>query len=279
MALDIIFLDTLESTGVPALNMVDLASTYQVVVPIENRKSDTVAQASYRHWISWAGVPGRLVLDLDTAFQDSFWELTSDHSISMKSAAGQAHWQNGIAERFGQSWKDVWRKVCKHQGVGDQDLHDAAGAVSEARNSLRNRSGFSPRQWVFGTNGKTMASLEDDEDWSALSAITTDEKMGRKHALKIAARAAFFETQNVRSISKALSHRARVKPRTYKPGDMVYIYRDDPSNKKTKAKWIGPATIIGAEGSNYWAARGGRCLLAAGEHLRPAEHGEVSLAL
>lgn len=279
VALDIIFLDTLESTGIPALNMVDLASTYQVVVPIENRKSETVAQAFYRHWISWAGVPGRLVLDLDTAFQDSFWELTSDHGISMKSAAGQAHWQNGIAERFGQSWKDVWRKVCKHQGVGDRDVHDAAGAVSEARNSLRNRSGFSPRQWVFGTNGKTIASLEDDEDWSALSAITTDEKMGRKHALKIAARAAFFETQNVRSISKALSHRARVKPRTYKPGDMVYIYRDDPSNKKTKAKWIGPATIIGAEGSNYWAARGGRCLLAAGEHLRPAEHGEVSLAL
>ena len=279
VALDIIFLDTLESTGIPALNMVDLASTYQVVVPIENRKSETVAQAFYRHWISWAGVPGRLVLDLDTAFQDSFWELTSDHSISMRSAAGQAHWQNGIAERFGQSWKDVWRKVCKHQGVGDKDLHDAAGAVSEARNSLRNRSGFSPRQWVFGTNGKTMTSLEDDEDWSALSAVTTDMKMARKHNLKMAARAAFFETQNVRSITKALSHRARVKPRDYKPGDMVYIYRDDPSNKKHKAKWIGPATIIGAEGSNYWAARGGRCLLAAGEHLRPAEHEEVSLAL
>eukprot|EP00435_Cladocopium_sp_Y103_P029489 s394_g7.t1 len=66
---------------------------------------------------------------------------------------------------------------------------------------------------------------------------------------------------------------------SYQPGDLVYIYRDDPSNKKTKAKWIGPATIIGAEGSNYWAARGGRCLLAAAEHLRPADHEEVSLTL
>ena len=279
VALDIIFLDTTESTGNPALNMVDLASTYQVVVPIENRKSDTVAQAFYRHWISWAGVPGRLVLDLDTAFQDSFWELTSDHSISMRAAAGQAHWQNGVAERFGSSWKDIWTKVCKHHGVGNKDLHDAAAAVSEARNSLRNRSGFSPRQWVFGSNSKTIASLEDDEDWSAVSAVTTDAKMARKHNLKIAARSAFFETQNVRSLTKASSHRARVKPRDYKPGDMVYIYRDDPSGKRSKAKWIGPATIIGAEGSNYWAARGGRCLLAAAEHLRPADHEEVSLTL
>jgi len=151
--------------------------------------------------------------------------------------------------------------------------------VSEARNSLRNPSGFSPRQWVFGSNSKTIASLEDDEDGSAVSAVTTDAKMARKHNLKIAARSAFFETQNVRSLTKALSHRARVKPRDYKPGDMVYIYRDDPSGKRSKAKWIGPATIIGAEGSNYWAARGGRCLLAAAEHLRPADHEEVSLTL
>ena len=33
------------------------------------------------------------------------------------------------------------------------------------------------------------------------------------------------------------------------------------------------------EGSNFWAARGGRCLLVAPEHLRPAEHLEVSEAL
>jgi hypothetical protein len=37
--------------------------------------------------------------------------------------------------------------------------------------------------------------------------------------------------------------------------------------------------VIGPEGSNYWVARGGRCLLAAGEHLRAAEHEEVSEAL
>ena len=279
VALDIIFLDTTESTGNLALNMVDMASTYQVVIPLANRKSSTVAEAFYRHWISWAGVPGRLVLDLDTCFQDSFWELTSDHSIAMRAAAGQAHWQNGVAERYGSSWKSIWTKLCTQHGVQDKDILDATCAVSEAQNTLRNRSGFSPRQWVFGTNGKLLPNLDEDEGWSAVSAVTADTKMGRKHALKIGARTAFFELQNVDALKRALSHKARVQPRDYKPGDLVYIYRQDPSGKKSKARWIGPATIIGAEGSNFWTARGGRCILAAREHLRSADHEEVSFAL
>ena len=34
--------------------------------------------------------------------------------------------------------------------------------------------------------------------------------------------------------------------------------------------------MIGREGSNYWLARGGRCVLAAPEHVRAAKHEEVS---
>ena len=278
VAMDILFFDTMESTGHMGLNMVDVASSYQVVVPLENRKSETVAKAFYAHWVSWAGVPGRLVLDLDTAFADSFQDLTSQDGIAMRAAAGQAHWQNGVAERYGDSWKDIWKKVCNEHIVCDHEIWDAMGAVSDARNSLRNRAGFSPRQWVFGTNGRVVPDLEDGErnDLSAISAVTSDEKMSRKHMLKLGAKTAFFELQNVDSLKRALSHRTRVRPRDYKPGDMVYIYRDDPSGKKSKAKWIGPATVIGNEGSNVWAARGGRCILAASEHLRPAEHEEVS---
>eukprot|EP00435_Cladocopium_sp_Y103_P019044 s2967_g4.t1 len=61
---------------------------------------------------------------------------------------------------------------------------------------------------------------------------------------------------------------------------MVYVYREvKTKGKRASSKWLGPATVIGPEGSNYWVARGGRCLLAAGEHLRTAEHEEVSEAL
>ena len=100
VALDIIYIDTVESKGNLALNMVDVASSYQVVVPLESRHADVVTDTFYKHWVSWAGTPFKIVLDLDTGFQDSFWKITAGDGIAMKSAAGQAHWQNGVAERY-----------------------------------------------------------------------------------------------------------------------------------------------------------------------------------
>lgn len=103
VALDILFIYTIESTGNMALNMVDIGSNYQVVIPLPNRKSSTVADVFYRYWISWAGVPRKLVLDLDTAFQDSFWDLTSDGS-----------WASSLAERCSRT---LW--ICLERCVGE----------------------------------------------------------------------------------------------------------------------------------------------------------------
>ena len=258
------------------------ASSYQVVVPLESRHANVVAETFYKFWVSWAGLPVKLVLDLDTGFQDSFWELTSGDGIGMRCAAGQAHWQNGIAERYGGAWKSVWDKLCIDYKVMDDELWEATAAVNEARNTLRNKSGYSPRQWVFGSNGRLVPDPEDESDLqlSALSNATSDEKMARKQNLRVGARLAFFHYHSTDALQKALHHRARVYPRSFKPGDMVYVYREvKTKGKRASSKWLGPATVIGPEGSNYWVARGGRCLLAAGEHLRAAEHEEVSEAL
>ena len=119
VAMDILYLDTQESKGHLALNMVDMASNYQVVVPLESRHATVVSETFYKFWVSWAGVPSKLVLDLDTSFRDSFWELTSGDGIAMRCAAGQAHWQNGIAERYGSSWKTTWDRLCIQHNVVD----------------------------------------------------------------------------------------------------------------------------------------------------------------
>ena len=104
--------------------------------------------------------------------------------------------------------------------------------------------------------------------------------MARKHTLKNNARIAYHQGQTSEAISRALSHKTRVKPRDWKPGDLVYVYREDKKKgKKGVSQWLGPCTVIGPEGSNYWLARGGRCLLAAPQHLREAVHEEVSETL
>lgn len=213
VALDIIFIDTAQTKAHRALNMVDIASSYQVVMPLPNRKAETVADAFYKHWASWAGIPGKLVLDLDTCFRDAFWDLTNSDGIAMRCAAGQAHWQNGVAERYGGAWKAIWDRLHEEHIIGDSEIYEAACAVSEARNTLRNRSGFSPRQWVFGTQGRLGPNLEDEaQDLASLSHIIADEKMSRKHQLKLGAKMAFFHCQNKDAVKRAVQHRSRVLP-------------------------------------------------------------------
>ena len=279
VAMDVIWVDSAESENLPALNIVDLASTYQVVVPLKGTKSEDTSEAFAAGWMRWAGAPKILLVDLDSAFKDRFLTLMDERNIQIRSSAGQAHWQNGTAERHGASWKLMWAKFVEENLVLDSEVEEAMAAVSDAKNQLRNRSGYSPRQWVFGANQKLQGDcIDGDGDVSSLGAITASEKLQRGQALRMGARAAFFQVQNKEALQRAVSHKPRVQPEQYLPGDLVYIYREvkQGKTKKPAAHWTGPGAVIGREGSNYWIARGGRCLLAAQEHVRSADHEEVS---
>ena len=270
----------MESRNCPALNIVDIASTYQVVVPVQSTKSEELARAMLDGWISWAGAPKHLLVDLDSGFRDQFLQLMDNRSIMVRCAAGQAHWQNGVCERHGSTWKAIWSKLVEELQVVDAELNEAIACTNDAKNQLRNKSGYSPRQWVFGTQMKMAGDLFDSQlGPEEFSNITANEKMSRSHAIRLGARTAFFQCQTKEALQRAMHHRARVEKHHYTPGDLVYIYREVKQRKGGKrgnSTWLGPGTIIGQEGHNFWVARGGRCLLAAPEHLRLAQHEEVS---
>ena len=282
VAADIIWIDTADARNKPALNVVDLASTYQVVIPLPGIKSEDVSQAFASGWIQWAGVPKQLLVDLDSAFKDRFLTLMDEKCIILRAAAGQAHWQNGVCERHGGAWKAVWAKFVEETLVLEEEIFEACAAVSDAKNQLRNKSGFSPRQWVFGSNGRQVGDLFDGtEDVAAIPLETADSRFARSQVLRMGARAAFLQCQTREALDRAVNHKPRVAAKPFEVGDLAYIYREyrQGKGKKPSATWTGPAVVIGKEGSNYWLARGGRCLLAAPEHLRPADHEEVSEAL
>ena len=216
-----------------------------------------------------------MIADLDSAFKDQFISEMDARDIALRCAAGQAHWQNGVAERHGASWKTIYQKVVIEKAVLLEEVADAIATVNEAKNSLRNRSGYSPRQWVFGTNG---ARGDDDTGTQDYDIATPNAKFARLQALRNTARTAFFETQASSAVRQAMSHRARVEQTPFEPGALIYYHRlaRQGRGKKPQPTWMGPATVIGREGSNYWVARGGRCVLVAPEHVRSAHHEEVS---
>ena len=47
---DIMWVDTVNKKGCPALNMVEAASTYQVVAPLTNSTSEEVSRAMVDGW-------------------------------------------------------------------------------------------------------------------------------------------------------------------------------------------------------------------------------------
>jgi hypothetical protein len=279
IAADVIWLDTATSRNHPALNIVDIASTYQVVVPVSSTKSEELARAMLEGWINWAGAPKHLLVDLDSGFRDQFLKLMDSRSIIVRCAAGQAHWQNGVCERHGATWKSIWSKLVDELTVVEEEFAEAVACTSDAKNQLRNKSGYSPRQWVFGTQMKMTGDFFDSHlGPEEFDNITADEKVSRSHAIRLGARAAFFSCQTKDALQRAVQHKTRVEKTEYAAGELVYIFRElrQRKGKKSGSTWIGPGTIIGREGHNYWVARGGRCLLAAPEHLRTAHHEEIS---
>ena len=276
LGLDLIFLkDSLHQSHV-ALSMVDYASTFHVV---KDRTAKTLAETVRDHWVSWAGPPHTFALDLDSGFKSVFDEMCYEFGSFMSHAAGTAHWQHGLVERHSGAWKSIWERTVDSAMVVEHEVAWTIAEVSNAKNQLRNKDGYSPRQWVFGANPRLPGDVFDDENnLAAMSHYTVDARMQRQNAIRQAARIAFMRVQTDQAMQRALLHRSRVKKTHYEPGDLVFIFRQKKPerDKKPVKMWVGPCTVIGNEGQNLWVSKGGRCLLCAPEHLRPAEAEEIS---
>jgi len=110
-----------------------------------------------------------VLVDLDSAFKDV-----------VRASAGQTHWQNGVAERWFIE-ADIWNKLVEDKLVFKDEMPEAAASVSDAKNQLRNRSGYSHRQWVFGSNGRQPQDLldADSQDLEAMDLASPDTKLAR----------------------------------------------------------------------------------------------------
>ena len=66
-----------------------------------------------------------------------------------------------------------------------------------------------------------------------------------------------MSTQTDERVRRALAGRARVESRSPECGERVFYFRKTKNSKR--GCWIGPGTVIGKEGANFWVTRAGRC--------------------
>ncbi|CAJ1331158.1 unnamed protein product [Effrenium voratum] len=280
VAVDLFYLYDQGKVKHSILSVMDLASGYHVCRKIQSKLSEDLAESVRQLWLEWAGMPKRMVCDQERGFQKNFVDEMENRGIHVKYIAGQAHWQLGQLERQ-QGWlRTMWETVVEHENINFQEAEWALLQVVQAKNNLRRRHGYSPAQWVLGVQPRMEDGLADGGQ-ELLPADTAGGAWSRKMAIQRAARMAFFESQATEAVRRAALGRPRVKKNEYQTGDIVYIYRVKKtpggagSQRQGAGQWIGPGTVVGAEGGSVWVSRGGRCLLCAQEHLRPAESSEL----
>ena len=257
------------------LSVIDLGTQYHLVKKIDGHSGQDFEINFVDLWSRTFGTPTVIAADLESGLQAGLAKYADFSGAKLRPSAAQAHFQQGVVERHGQRWQDIFMKVVDEHSVTDEDVALAVSSVNEAKNNLCRRHGFSPAQAVFGREVKAPEDLcgGNDEEM-VLDILTTDKRRQREVAIRTAARLAFFRSQVDTKLRRSLIQRARVKRSEYAPGEMVCFFRHDKASTK-RGRWRGPGLVLGREGPNWWVSYAGRCHLCAEEHMRPSTAEEV----
>lgn len=87
-------------------------------------------------------------------------------SIQMDGSTGRGHrstsahgliltFGRSLCQRHGAAWETIWQKLVDEVAIGRRTC------TSDAKNQLRNKSGYLPRQWVFGTQMRMPGDMFD----------------------------------------------------------------------------------------------------------------------
>ena len=266
------------------VNIVDYATSLQVMVPIGRRETSELLKSAFRDkWVSWAGPPKTLVLDPGRPNLGAiFTDFCEQQGIAVEQTAAESHWQLGKVERHGQWFARILDRVIDEIRPQDEEEHtNCIVQAQSAKNALLTEAGASPYQLVFGRNPRIPSDVMQEAPNPAVSDATEfDSVLQHANSVRQSARKAVLECQDDRALRAALRARPRLlKP--FKSGDWVYYWRTQKyvgGVRVEGGRWYGAAMILGHVGKNLVIAHRRSILRCAPEHLRHASPEEASVA-
>ncbi|CAK9096660.1 Retrovirus-related Pol polyprotein from transposon RE1 (Retro element 1) (AtRE1) [Includes: Protease RE1 [Durusdinium trenchii] len=260
----------------PVLNIIDWGTCFQVLEPLRDLSSMSVWQGFQRGWMRIFGAPEMVVADQGREFIGEFSTRCNENGIITRVIGARAPWQNGCTERHGGIAKAVLVKTLEQVSPrDDEEWEECVHATQAAKNRLFNRSGFSPAQRHLGSNVRIPGSLASDDRMEAsLISGAAGEEVRRTLSIKQAAMEAFIKQTANEEVQRAVHARNRVS-KTFLPGDIVYVFRKPLPRRgggavTTRPCWVGPGTMILAEGRNAWISMRGELWKTAMEQVRSA---------
>ena len=256
-------------------HLVDHGTSFQTAFVAPNSSSERIIEGITQAWLSWAGAPGELCVDAGREFNsDQFQRFLQSHNIRCRTTAARAHWQNGRAERHGAVLQSMLTKFDEEQAIVTMDdMQQALWAVTQAKNALSVRRGYSPEILVLGKATKVPASVTSDETAPAHLLAESEEASGiafRKNLQRRElARRAFHIADNASAIRRAVLRQSRPDRRSYQAGEWIMMLVQK-GNLPNQSEWIGPLKVmLQSDQHVVWASGSDRLYKGAPEHCRP----------
>ena len=141
-------------------------------------------------WLRTFGAPAFILMDQGLEFQGHFIMMLESHGIQPLLIDRDAPYQNGVTERTGGLFKEVYYRTRElKQPATIEEAQDVIHEVSWAMQTMTNRSGYSPAQRVFAKQPSLGLDLLSEVRQYEYS-MTQDDAWARSEELRKAARQA-----------------------------------------------------------------------------------------
>ena len=240
---EIVSVDLKEKGSRYILYMCDEFSGYMVAEVISNKNPETVLTAFNKKWVlEGPGIPSRgIFADNGGEFKNpAMKEAAAKFNISLSLTAGRSPWSNGKNEREHYTCDLTVEKMMEDDST--LKLEEAVRLAVYAKNLQVNRTGFSPRQLMFGHQGVVPGIIDGNP--ASMEPIIESDTFRKEFINRQKAEETFRQYDANERIQKVLAQRAYgYDDIKYSEGEKV-LFKEEGKNR-----WTGPGKVTGMEGS------------------------------
>ena len=225
------------------LYMCDEFSGFMAAKVINDKEPETVIKAFDKKWIKEGpGIPSKgIFADNGGEFKNpKMKEVSAKYGLSLSLTAGRSPWSNGKIEREHFTCDLIVEKLMEEDPK--LKLDEAVSLAVYAKNLQINRTGFSPRQLMFGKQG-VVPGISDGNP-ASMEAIVESDNFRSEFINRQKAEELFRKYDSNERIQKILAQRTYgYSDQKYQEGQMV-LFKEEGKNR-----WSGPGKVTGMEGS------------------------------
>ena len=243
----------------PVLNITCWGTLYSTfgLVDLHRRTAELAWMAFTRLWLRTLGAPQFIIFDQGNEFVGTrFQQGLEQHGICPVEISRDAPFENGVTERRGGLFKDLYYKTRELvQPQNPVEVETMIFEVSWALQTLVNRSGFSPAQRVLGRQPQVALEALSDHGLYHLSS-SQDRAWAEAERIRRAAREALVQLDAKERLSRARRSRPRreLEKRQFVEGEPVMLWRQGRRGALAK---VGPCFVVLQRDHTVWVTRRG----------------------